>query len=297
MPVLRSRVGLLLATLLLVAGAAVAPAQEPARHFLWTVRGDGPGVAYLLGSLHVLMPDAYPLPAPIERAFAESGTLVEEIDLGEMEQPATLMAMMGKALFLDGRTLDGVIDAALFARVAAAAEAAGLPRAAIQRAKPWMAAMLLTGPAIARAGFDPAHGVDQHFFERAREAGMPIEALESVAYQLDRFDQMPMPAQAAMLEAVLDDIDTQVSQVKVIADAWRRGDVEALERLLLAAFESSPEMHERLLLERNRAWVPKVEACLARSRPCFVVVGAAHLVGADSLVALLRAKGYAVTQQ
>lgn len=281
----------------LVVWAIVPSAQDPDRHFLWTVRGEGPGVAYLLGALHVMTPDAYPLPAPIERAFAASGTLVEEIDLSEMENPATLMAAMGRSLFLDGRTLDGVIDAALYARVAEAADTAGLPRAAIQRAKPWMAALLLTGPAIARAGFDPAHGVDRHFFDRARAAGMPVEGLETVAYQLDRFDGMPLAAQEAMLAAVLDDIDVQASQVRVIAEAWRRGDAPTLERLLLAAFEDSPEMYDRLLVERNRAWVPKVESCLSRPRPCFVVVGAAHLVGKDSLVALLRARGHVVTQQ
>ena len=67
-------------------------AQEPARHFLWTVRGEGPTVAYLVGSLHVLTPDFYPLPEPFERALEASGTLVEEIDLAEMESPATITA-------------------------------------------------------------------------------------------------------------------------------------------------------------------------------------------------------------
>ena len=55
-------------------------------------------------------------------------------------------------------------------------------------------------------------------------------------------------------------------------------------------------VYETLLVGRNRRWVPQIEACLAAQR-CFVVVGAAHLVGPDSVVAMLKAKGYTVTQQ
>ena len=47
---------------------------------------------------------------------------------------------------------------------------------------------------------------------------------------------------------------------------------------------------------RNRRWVPQIEECLSQQK-CFVVVGAAHLVGPDGLVAMLRAKGYTVKQQ
>lgn len=282
---------------LTAAGAVLMAAHEPQRHFLWTVRGEGPMVAYVLGSLHVLTPDFYPLAGPIDLAFDASGTLVEEIDFAELEDPATLVAAMGRAMFLDGRTLDQVVSKGLFDRVMATAAPAGIPRAALERMKPWMAAMSLTAPALRRAGFDPAQGVDRHYYNRARASGMAIEALETVAYQLERFDGMPMPLQEQMLATVLDDLDTQIDQVRVIADAWARGDVEAIEHLLLEAFRGSPEIHARLLTERNRSWVPTVESCLEREKPCFIVVGAAHLVGPDSLVAMLRDRGYEVVQQ
>lgn len=286
-----------LAAALVVGGTVLLAGQESPRHFLWTVRGDGPTVAYLLGSLHVLTPDFYPLPDRIDRAFAESGTLVEEIDLAEMEQPATVIAAMSKALFTDGRTLDQVLSPELYARVAEKAGHAGLPMQALARMKPWMVTVSLTAPAMKQAGFDSTLGVDRHFFDRARAAGTPIEALETVAYQLERFDALSMPLQAQMLETALDDLETQIDHVRVIAEAWARGDVAAIEGLLLDAFRGAPEIEERLLIERNRNWVPAVDECLTRARPCFIVVGAAHLVGPDSLVALLRAKGYEVVQQ
>ena len=65
----------------------------------------------------------------------------------------------------------------------------------------------------------------------------------------------------------------------------------------LTAFQQSPELYQRLLSERNQNWMPHVERCLTDNAGCFVVVGAAHLVGQDGLPVLLRKKGYKVTQQ
>jgi uncharacterized protein YbaP (TraB family) len=36
---------------------------------------------------------------------------------------------------------------------------------------------------------------------------------------------------------------------------------------------------------------------MAKPQPCFVVVGAAHLIGPDGLLALLKKKGYKIEQQ
>ena len=48
---------------------------------------------------------------------------------------------------------------------------------------------------------------------------------------------------------------------------------------------------------RFHDWVPHVEKCLSEKAACFVVVGAAHLVGRDGLPVLLAKKGLKVTQQ
>ena len=283
----------------LVCAVAAAPAgaQSTQKHFLWAVRvPDGPPT-YLMGSLHVLTPDYYPLNARIEQAFAESKVLIEEVDMDELTNPSAIMPLMAKAVYTDGRTLDQVISPELYKTVLARAEKAGIPGVAVQRMKPWMAAVSLTAPALKAAGFDANLGVDKYFFDKAKSSGLERRALETVAYQFDRLDQMPLAMQEAMLRSVFADIDTQLGNVKTIADAWARGDTTGLEKDLLGAFRESPELFDRLLAERNRNWVAPVEACLKARTACFVVVGAAHLVGPDSLVQLLQKKGYTVEQQ
>jgi uncharacterized protein len=283
---------------LAVAVASVSPAaQAPKKTFLWTLKAPDAPPIYLMGSLHALTPDYYPLSAVAERAFADSKVLIEEVDIDEMTNPTAAMALVGKAMLTDGRTLDQLIAPDLYKTVMARAETVGLPAIALQRMKPWMAAVSLTAPALKAAGFNSGLGVDQYFFNKARTAKMERRALETIAYQFDRLDQMPAAVQEAMLRSVIMDIDTQLANVKTIADAWASGDTATIEKLLLSSLVESPDLYQRLLVERNRNWVEPVEACITQKTTCFVVVGAAHLVGPDSLVALLRKKGHSVEQQ
>ena len=128
---------------LVVVGAfcAVLAAQETPKHFMWKVTSPSGGEAYLLGSVHVLTKSFYPLSSTIEQAFTWSRTLVEEVDLDEMNNPATMMGLMGKATLPQGQTLDQIVSPETFAAVRARAEANGLPMLLLQRMKPWMAAV------------------------------------------------------------------------------------------------------------------------------------------------------------
>lgn len=285
---------ILLVVALLAAGA---PAQSQGRHFLWKVEAPSGATAYLLGSLHVLSAASYPLPAAIDEAFAESQTLVEEVDLDEMSDPMAMMGALTKALLGDGKTLDHIVEPATYAEVKKRAESTGLPMVALDRMKPWLVAVTLMAPTLEAAGFKPEFGIDRHFFNRAKDQGLKRQALETIAYQLDRFDSMPLPVQEALLKATIADLDTQVGGVKDMVRAWSSGDLAAVEQLTLTSFKESPELYRRLLVERNENWVPHVEKCLAERAGCFIVVGAAHLVGRDGLPALLAKKGLKVTQQ
>ena len=102
--------------LFVLLSARAALGAEDRQEFMWKVEGEG-GSAYLLGSLHVLTPDLYPLNATINKAFAESKTLVEEVDIDETSDPMTMMAALSKAMLTDGSTLDQVIAPDVYAEV------------------------------------------------------------------------------------------------------------------------------------------------------------------------------------
>jgi uncharacterized protein YbaP (TraB family) len=283
--------------LALVLATTTAFAQDAPRHFLWKVEAPDGASAYLLGSLHVLTADYYPLSPAIDKAFAASETLVEEVDLDEMNDPAQMMSALSKAMLTDGTSLADLVSADTYANVSKRAGQSGVPLAALDRMKPWLVAVALMGPTLQAAGFKPELGVDKHYFDRAKQAGLKRRSLETLAFQTDRFDRLSPKLQEQMLKATLDELDTQVGNVKDLARAWASGDVAAMEALLLAAFKGSPEIYDSVLVERNRNWLAHVDTCLTERAGCFIVVGAAHLVGPDGLPALLQKKGYKVTQQ
>lgn len=288
---------MLAALLVLSLHLAQPSAQSPKKHFLWSVTDSKGAVVYLLGSIHVLTPDFYPLSPELEKTFDGAKVLVEEVDLDEVNNPAVLLPVLAKAMYTDGATLEQAVSAGTFAEVKRRAEKAGLPMMALQRMKPWMVAVALTGPALKASGFDTDLGIDQHFFDKAKQSGKERRALETVAYQLGRFDQLSPAMQEAMLKETMADLDTQVSSVKEVATAWANGNTSTIERIMLTDMLTSPELYQSLLVERNQNWIVPIETCLSQNAGCIVVVGAAHLIGPHGVPTLLQKKGYKVEQK
>jgi uncharacterized protein YbaP (TraB family) len=265
------------------------------RHFLWTVKS-GTRTLYLAGSLHALSPDVYPLPEAYDRAFAAADTLVEEVDLATMQTLDTGMAALTRGLLTGGRTLESVVGRETWTALSAHAERYGMPAHLLQPFEPWMAVMMLSAFGTQQAGLDPSLGLDQHFYDRARAARKPVRGLETVDSQLARLDALPDSVQVQLLRATLAGLDTEQRQLASLVAAWRTGDHATIERMTLKDLAAQPAIYRTLIVERNHNWLPALDACLV-GRTCFVVVGAAHLVGPDGLLALLRQKGYTIAQQ
>ena len=283
---------------LLVAAIAVVVATHASaasRNFIWKVSGRQ-GAIYLVGSVHMLTKDYYPLNPALDKAFKDSDLLVEEADLGEMLAPTSQLALLQTGMLPSDQSLDKVLSQSTYEQVSKRMNDLGLPIEPLRQFKPWALAIMLLGLEWQKAGFDPNLGLDKHFYDRAQNEGKAVQGLETLAYQLSRFDGMTMAQQDRLLADTIKGLDTEMGNVNKLADAWKAGDAPTVERIVLAELKDDPVMYQRLLVERNQNWLPKLEALLSRSGRAFVVVGAAHLVGPDGLLSVLKAKGYAVEQ-
>jgi uncharacterized protein len=284
-------VALAVVSVLVVCTASSAQSKS----FLWKVQS-GSRVLYLAGSVHALSADVYPLNPAFERAFQASGVLVEEIDMAQADLLALGPMLLTKGMYTDGRTFDKAVSKETLALVAKKVEGPmGLEL--IQSMKPWMVMMMLTALQVQQAGLDTSLGLDKYFFDKAAAAKKPVVGLETAESQIDRFDKMPEALQEQLLRSTLEDLDAQSKELAGIVAAWQRGDAAGLERTLLSGFKKYPAAYRSLIVERNNNWMPQFDKCLAGGPPCLVVVGAAHLVGPDGLLALLQRKGYRIEQQ
>jgi uncharacterized protein len=284
------------AAALVVAALVLTPLQAaPARSFLWKVTLRQ-GAVYLVGSVHVLKKDFYPLSTALETAYKDADLLVEEVDPAEMLDPNSQMAFLTRGMLPSASSLDKVLSPATYALLNTRLAAAGIPVEPLTLMKPWMVALMIEAVEWQKAGFDAQLGLDMHFSDQAARDGKTVQGLETVEFQISRFDDMSMDQQDHLLAETLKDIDTEQANLTTLLDAWKAGDAPAVERLVLSDLKQEPQLYKRLLVERNQNWLPKLEALFARRGHAFVVVGAAHLVGPDGLIALLKAKGYTVEQ-
>jgi uncharacterized protein YbaP (TraB family) len=288
--------GILCAFLLLFAPLASfrqASAQE--KSFLWRVRSEKNSI-YILGSIHFLKKESYPLKKSIEQAFDASKKLVLEIDLQSVTPEKTQQVTLEKGLFRDGTTLQQNVAKETYDLTEQRAQELGIDLRAMNPLKPWLVALTLTTMKLQKLGFDPGYGIDRHFAERARRGGKSTGGLETMEFQLGLFDGMARRDQEMMLRETLKELDRLDHGVEQIVQLWLKGDVGSLEEWLLAGMREYPEVHEKVIAERNRRWLPQIEKMIAQGESAMVIVGAAHLVGREGVIELLKQRGYMVEQ-
>ncbi len=278
--------------------AAVAPPAGEASPvpLLWKV-SDPDNTVYLLGSFHLLRSSDYPTGPEIDAAFEDAERVVFEIPPAALADPATGMKMLKASGYADGRSLSKVLTPEQLQQLDEMFSKSGQSVASVEAYEPWFINLSLVMGMSQALGFSSADGLDQHLIARAAGAGKPSDGLESIDQQLAALDAMPMEEQVIALTDFIEDPAQAQAELVDMHDAWRRGDVEALTALAIDEMKAeTPESYRRVNVERNDAWLPKVEAMLdgESGAETLVVVGAMHLLGEDGLVDKLSRAGYAV---
>ncbi len=287
-----------LGVLVLAAPLAAQPSNSaPAGlHSLWKVEGKS-NTVYLLGSVHVLKAENYPLPSVIENAYSNSVIVVFETDIAELESFATQAKLLAQSMLPEGETLAGQLSPTVYASLSNHLTAAGLPALVFDHLKPGMAATMLDTLELQKLGLDPQQGLDMHFNALARKQGKQIAALETVDFQISLITDFSKEEGELLVKSTLEENDQIKNEVAGLLKAWETGDSASLEKILNEETQKAPAIYKRLLTDRNRRWLPKIEEWLGGEKPTIVIVGAGHLVGKEGVVELLRAKGLKVTQQ
>jgi uncharacterized protein YbaP (TraB family) len=284
--------GCLYAFIALFLCASGAHAAE--HHILWSLQGKTNKV-YLLGSVHLLK-ESEALPAAIDSAYADAEALVMEIDMDDLDPAQMQQAVMELAAQPPDQSLQQQLGAPTYEKFATQARALGLDPAMLDRFRPWFAAITLVQAQLMKMGFDPESGVERRLTRRATADKKPIEGLETVREQLEIMARLPEKQQREFLLYSVEDAERMATEVDELLGAWRNGDAAAMAKLLQEGFDEYPDLYRPLTVERNRKWIPQIEALLNARDDYLVVVGALHLVGTDSVIDLLERKGHKVKQ-
>lgn len=289
----KSFAALAAATVALSPLAAKAPAAVAAKPALWQIK-DKDTTIYLFGTIHLLPKGTEWRTAKFNQASASAQSLVVETVIDEANPTPAIAAMMKLAV---SPNLPPILDrvapdkrAALAAMIARS----GMPAGVLDKLETWAAGMLLTGVTFKDLGLDPNSGVETSLKSEFKAAAKPIDQLETNAEQFGFFDTLPEGAQRKFLESVLDDPAKGREQFAEMLAVWSRGDVNAMGETFNRELADSPDLRENLLRKRNANWNIWLQRRLAQPGTTMVAVGAGHLSGNDSVIAMLKKSGYKV---
>ena len=279
--------------LLFASNIACAEAPKP---LLWKV-SDTDNSLYLLGSFHMLKADDYPLAKSTDVAFDDAEQLYFELSPEEMNNPALGQKMAQAAMLPHGKNLQQSVSAETWKKFEAYAAKNNLPVANFQGFEPWFVGLILSVTEMQKIGLDAALGLDKHFMDRAAKSGKPGKGLETGDSQIAIFDSMSSLQQEQFLLDALGDSAEIKAKMDELYATWRKADDKTLfDKMAMEMRKDYPELYQSINPDRNKAWLPKLEALLKanKSDDILVVVGALHLVGDDGVVKLLKDKGYKI---
>ncbi|QEM67552.1 TraB/GumN family protein [Geobacter sp. FeAm09] len=260
---------------------------------VWKAR-KGDSVLYLGGTCHLLREADFPLPAEFDRAYRASQVVVFETDLDKLQAPATRQRFLAKAMYGDGSTVDKHLSAKAYAALSAFSEANGIPMQSFAQFRPSMIVMTLTLMELMKMGVTQ-QGVDSVYHARAVADKKAVDGLETADQQIDYVVSMADGNEDAFVDYSIEDMKNMREQFALLIGAWRTGDAARLDELMSGELKTrQPALYKRLIVERNRNWLPVIEGYQKLRQTRFVLVGVGHLVGPDGIIEALRRKGYTV---
>ncbi len=248
---------------------------------------------YIGGTIHILEEQDYPLPAEFEQAYELAEKLVFEVDIAQVNTLEFQQKLLQKALYRDGSTLASHLQPATFNQLQEFMVQRGIPLENLLSFKVGMLLTILTVNELQRNGIQ-GMGVDQYFNLKAREDKKPIAALETIEQQIEFLTSLGEGEEDQIVLQTIEELEHFGEEFSTLKSAWRSGDMPALIEVGLQDFLAFPKAYESMLVNRNRAWIPGIEAMLEDEQVEYVLLGVLHLVGNDSVLAMLKARGYHV---
>ena len=270
--------------------------SQPKKNFLWKIQSKTNSV-YVLGSIHYLKKEMYPLNETIEKAFEKSDVLVVEANIDDTGKVDT-QKLVESALYLDDETLEKHVSTQTYGLVKKELERLAVPLELIGKQKPWFLSLTLASLEIVKLGFDPNYGIDRYFLSKT-EGKKKILELESFDYQMNLFCQLSEKDQELLLLHTLKDIKVLEQELDKLVQAWTSGDTKGMESIITKSVSEDKRLspiYDKFIYERNKNMASKIEDYLKTKETYFVIVGAGHLVGNQGIIEILKGKGFLIEQ-
>lgn len=279
------------------APAGIAPVRQGGALFKVQRAGQS---AHVFGTIHVGRADFYPFDDKVLQPLQHSSAIALEIDPGNTHGLAALMTKYG--IYADGKSPAQELPQPLQKQLDPLLEKYGLTPAAVANMRPWLLATVLGISEYTYQGYLPQYGVDSTLAAFAKSHHKPLVELETAEQQLSLLGKLTSTEQLQFLQDSIDEIqDPEKAQRSLqLITLWRIGDVDGLTAMLAELTSDDTftgKFVQRALLDERNPGLADGIAKLANTTPhAFVGIGMLHLVGKNSVLAILQQRGYTVTR-
>ena len=282
--------GILSVLLMSVSSSVIAKAP------VWKV-SKGKEFLYLGGTIHLLSNKDYPLPEAFQIAYQSADDVVLETDIKALQAPELQQQLLNAMSYQDHRALSNVLDRGTYDSLEALLKSRGIPIAVFDKFTPAGAIMAITQFELQKLGLIGDDGVDMHFAKRAAGDSKESLFLESFDEQLSFMQSMNNLDPNLVVKSGIKDLENIEKFWSELVDAWRTGNLQALEKLGIEEMKRDfPSLYQTILVNRNKDWLTEINNMMLSEDKEFVLVGALHMAGEDGLIKRLEAAGYQVTQ-
>jgi uncharacterized protein YbaP (TraB family) len=270
---------------------------------MWVIRDDDSTI-YLTGTIHMLPPDLVWRSDKLETALAESDTLwLELAEIADMEAFREKSGpLIQEVAVSTGPPLSQLLNERERVALNTALSRAGVTGEAARRMdnmKPWFVMQAIATAPLLRAGYIPDAGIDIKLAAMAKELGKPVKGLEQVEDQVRVLSSGSEEGQLRRLRMLLAQpayaMDMSGWLSSATFEAWTEGNALPVTLMItiasMAGNDDNGMSMDALLGDRNENWAIQIEEMLARDGVDFIAVGAAHLVGPDSVQMKLKQRG------
>ena len=258
--------------------------------------------SYLFGTLHTSGAEAGQLPEGVRQALAGARAVaVETTEVGSLRDPDAVRKLQPTLTALPAQRAERLLNAQEFARLRTLIVRGGIPESAARKLKPAVLALALDVPPCSRAEAATPSYPDAMVLTTAREKGIPVLGLETLAEHITTLDGLPPDDERKLLRAIVrhadraeDIIATSLARYKEgnggLLLAWMRSPDPLIG---IAGAQTPPAFLDRLLDARNRRMRDRMLPLL-RAGNAFIAIGIAHIPGRNGLAHLLEREGYRV---
>ena len=268
---------------------------------LYKVSGNGAkGDSYVMGTHHLAPISIIDSIKGFNAAINSVDAVYGEIELSEMNSPASQQKMMMAAMAPTDSTLSKVFTKEQFDSIDNVIKKYSGGQATLnmlEPMKPMLVGQQLTILMNLQVipNFNPMQLLDSHVQTLGAQAGKGTFGLENIDFQINVLFGDPISKQAEDLLETIRKEEKMKSFSLNLYNAYMIQDIEKVRQLMIDPdLGLEPEDEAKMLTNRNVNWVNQLKTILPQ-KSVFVCVGAGHLPGENGVLNLLRQAGYTIT--